>query len=43
MRLEEYNCNNVPKRTKLHAKRQLEYRETLKKCAKYLSFGKEKL
>jgi hypothetical protein len=28
-RLEE-NCNNVPKRTKLNAKRQHEYRETHK-------------
>jgi hypothetical protein len=27
-RLEEDNCNNVPKGTKLHAKRQREYRET---------------
>jgi hypothetical protein len=24
----EDNCNNVPKRTKLHAERQREYRET---------------
>jgi hypothetical protein len=29
-RLEEDNCNNVPKRTKLTAKRQREYRETHK-------------
>jgi actin-related protein len=29
-RLEEENCNNVPKRTKLHAERQREYRETRK-------------
>jgi hypothetical protein len=24
----EYKCNNVPKRTKLHAERQRQYRET---------------
>jgi hypothetical protein len=29
-RLEEYNFNNVPKRAKLHAERQREYRETHK-------------
>jgi hypothetical protein len=29
-RLEEYNCNNLPKRTKLHAELQREYRETHK-------------
>jgi hypothetical protein len=29
-RLEEGNCNNVPKRRKLHAERQHEYRETHK-------------
>jgi hypothetical protein len=29
-RLEEDNCNNVPKRTKLNAERQGEYRETHK-------------
>jgi hypothetical protein len=29
-RLEEDNCNNVPKRTKLNAERQREYRETQK-------------
>jgi hypothetical protein len=29
-RLEEGNCNNVPKRIKLHAERQREYRETQK-------------
>jgi hypothetical protein len=29
MRLED-NCNNVPKRTKLHAERQRDYRETYK-------------
>jgi hypothetical protein len=28
--LEEGNCNNVPKRTKLNAELQLEYRETHK-------------
>jgi hypothetical protein len=28
--LEEDSCNNVPKRTKLHAERQREYRETHK-------------
>jgi hypothetical protein len=27
-RLQEDNCNNVPKRTKLNAERQREYRET---------------
>jgi hypothetical protein len=30
MRLEEGICNNVPKRTKLNAERQREYRETHK-------------
>jgi hypothetical protein len=29
-RLEEGNCNNVPKRTKLNAEQQREYRETHK-------------
>jgi hypothetical protein len=29
-RLEEDNCNNVPKRTKLHAERESEYTETHK-------------
>jgi hypothetical protein len=29
-RLEEDNCNNVSKRTKLHTERQREYRETRK-------------
>jgi hypothetical protein len=29
-RIEEDNCNNVPKRTKLNAERQREYRETHK-------------
>jgi hypothetical protein len=29
-RLEEDNCNNVPKRTKLNAERQCEYRGTHK-------------
>jgi hypothetical protein len=29
-RLEEDNCNNIPKGTKLHAERQREYRETHK-------------
>jgi hypothetical protein len=30
MRLEEHNCNNVTKRTKLNAERQREYRGTHK-------------
>jgi hypothetical protein len=36
-RLEEDNCNNVPKRTELHAERQREYKETHKNlCAEYV-------
>jgi hypothetical protein len=38
-RLEEDNCNNVPKRTNLHAERQREYRETHKNLsAGYMRF-----
>jgi hypothetical protein len=38
-RLEEDNCNNVPKRTKLHAERQREYGETHKNLpAEYMRF-----
>jgi hypothetical protein len=38
-RLQENNCNNVPKRTKLHAERQREYRETHKNLsAEYMHF-----
>jgi hypothetical protein len=38
-RLEENNCNNVPKRTKLHAEIQHEYRETHKDVsAEYMRF-----
>jgi hypothetical protein len=36
-RLEEDNCNNVPKRAKLNAQLQREYRETHKNlCAEYM-------
>jgi hypothetical protein len=38
-RLEEDNCNNVPKRTKLHAERRRKYRETHKNLsAEYMHF-----
>jgi hypothetical protein len=38
-RLEKDNCNNVPKRTKLHGERQREYRETHKNLrAEYMRF-----
>jgi hypothetical protein len=38
-RLEEDNCNNVPKRTKLNAEQQREYRETHKNLsAEYVRF-----
>jgi hypothetical protein len=32
-RLEEGNCNNIPKRANLNAERQREYRETHKKVS----------
>jgi hypothetical protein len=39
MQLEEDNCNNVPKWTKLHAEQQREYRETHKNLsAEYMRF-----
>jgi hypothetical protein len=38
-RLEEDNCNNVPKRTELHGERYREYRETHENLpAEYLHF-----
>jgi hypothetical protein len=38
-RLEEDNCNNVPKQTNLHAERQREYREIHKNLsAEYIRF-----
>jgi hypothetical protein len=38
-RLEEDNCNNVPKRTELNAERQREYRGTHKNLsAEYIRF-----
>jgi hypothetical protein len=38
-RLEEHNCNNVLKRTNLHAERQREYKETHKNVyAEYMRF-----